>query len=185
MLWSYIDWPFISISIPSQQKDSSIKNCEYNTYTSGFCKGGGDWIIDAFILRIRIIIDTRRGRIGMLKSILRHPHKRLHCITQQSNRVGGRLPCGYYGREAFIWGIMPDFYYFGAWKMGWFFGYFGINGILSNAWDKQTIYKPTMNALDGVCDATWVWRVDRTKIGAFFVWKLVPHIPSSEQPFWQ
>lgn len=124
MLWSYIHRPFISISIPSQQKDSSIKNCEYNTYTSGFCKGGGDWIIDAFILRIRIIIDTRRGRIGMLKSILRHPHKRLHCITQQSNRVGGRLPCGYYGREAFIWGIMPDFYYFGASKMGWLFHLF-------------------------------------------------------------
>ena len=88
-------------------------------------------------------------------------------ITQQSNRVGVRFLCGDDGREAFIWGIMPDFYYFGASKKGWFFTYFGINGTLMNAWDKQTIYKPTMNALDGVCDPTWVWRVDRTNMGAF------------------
>jgi len=41
---------------------------------------------------------------------------------------------------------MPDFYYFGASKMGLFFTYFGINGTLLNAWDKQTIYKPTEDA---------------------------------------
>jgi hypothetical protein len=36
--------------------------------------------------------------------------------------------------------------------------------------------------LDGVCDASWVWRVDRTNMGTFFVSELVPRIPSSEQP---
>ena len=45
-------------------------------------------------------------------------------ITQQSNGVGVRFLCVDYGREAFIWGIMPDFYYFGASKMGWLFHLF-------------------------------------------------------------
>ena len=64
-------------------------------------------------------------------------------ITQQSNGVGVRFLCGDDGRKAFIWDIMPDFYYFGASKMGWFFTYSGIDGTLFNAWDKQTTYKPT------------------------------------------
>jgi len=31
-------------------------------------------------------------------------------------------------------------------KWGDFFTYFGINGTLLNAWDKQTIYKPAEDA---------------------------------------
>ena len=41
--------------------------------------------------------------------------------------------------------------------MRWFFTYFGINGTLLNAWDKQTIYNQQRMSLDGVCDATWGW----------------------------
>ena len=59
--------------------------------------------------------------------------------------VGVRFPCGGDGREAVIWGIMPDFYYFGASKMGWFLKIW-YDGTLLNAWDKQTIYKPAEDA---------------------------------------
>ena len=61
--------------------------------------------------------------------------------------------------------------------MRWFFTYFGINGTLLNAWDKQTIYNQQRMSLDGVCDATWGWGVDRTNIGTFFVLELVPTYP--------
>ena len=67
----------------------------------------------------------------------RHPS-----ITQQSNGVGVRFLCGDDEWEAFIGGTKPDFYYFGASKMRWFFTYFGIDGPSFNAWDKTTINKP-------------------------------------------
>ena len=63
-------------------------------------------------------------------------------MTQQSNGVGVRFLCGDDGWEAFIWGTKPDFYYFGASEMRWFFTYFGIDGPLLNTWDKTTINKP-------------------------------------------
>ena len=67
----------------------------------------------------------------------RHPS-----TTQQSNGVGVRFICGDNGWEAFIWGTKPDFQYFGASKMRWFFTYFGIDGPFFNALDKTTINKP-------------------------------------------
>jgi len=36
-----------------------------------------------------------------------------------------------------------------------------------------------------VYDATWVWRMDWTNMGTIFISELVPHIPSSEQPYSQ
>jgi hypothetical protein len=53
-----------------------------------------------------------------------------------------------------------------------------------NAWDKQTIYKPTEDVFGWDFDATWLWRVNRTNMGTIFISELVPHIPSSEQQFW-
>jgi len=67
----------------------------------------------------------------------RHPS-----MTQQSNSVGVRFLCGDDGREAFIWGSKPDFYYFGASKTWWFFNHFGIDGTIVNAWNNTTINKP-------------------------------------------
>ena len=67
----------------------------------------------------------------------RHPS-----TIQQSNGVGVRFLCGDDEWEAFIWGTKPDFYYFGASKMRWFFTYFGIDGPFFNALDKTTINKP-------------------------------------------
>jgi hypothetical protein len=34
---------------------------------------------------------------------------------------------------------------------------------------KQQLTNRSVASIDGVCDASWVWRVDRTNMGTFFV----------------
>ena len=54
--------------------------------------GGGGWMV------LRIIIDIRRGYDWYVNPSYA-THKRLHCITQQSNRVGVQFLCGDDGVE--------------------------------------------------------------------------------------
>jgi len=104
----------------------------------------------------------RRGRLALLRQFFNTNHRNFYTVwgyimdnaspygtnqhhtsmTQQSNGVGVRFLCGDDECEAFIWGTKPNFYYFGASEMRWFFTYFGIDGPSFNAWDKTTINKP-------------------------------------------
>ena len=69
-------------------------------------------------------------------------------MTQQSNGVGVRFLCRDDVWEAFIRGTKPNFQYFGAPKIRWFFNYFGIDGPLLNTWDKTTINTPSSGVND-------------------------------------
>ena len=148
---------------------------------------GGGWVIlRQFLYTNRIFFTSVWGWIWE-NTTSYGTDQRQPDITQQSNGVGVRFLCGDYGREAFIWGIMPDFYYFGASKMGWLFHLFwNWWHPIECLWDDTTINKPISGmSIDGVCNASWLWRVDWTNVGTIFVSELVPHIPSVEQPFWQ
>ena len=60
--------------------------------------------------------------------------------------------------------------------------------LMAPYWMPGTIQQLTNRhgmSIDGVCNASWLWRVDWTNVGTIFVSELVPHIPSVEQPFWQ
>ena len=48
---------------------------------------------------------------------------------------------------------------------------------------KQQSTNRSVASIDGVCGASWVWGVDRTNMGTFFVWVLVPHIPPQNNHF--
>jgi len=92
----------------------------------------------AFILRIRIIIDTRRGRIGML--IHRRPQtSTMYHTTIKQGRSAASM-WGWRGGVVHIRGIKPDFHSFGASKMGWCFTYFWYQwDTLLNVWIKQQL----------------------------------------------
>jgi len=81
---------------------------------------------------------------------------------------------------------MPDFYYFGASKKwGEFSPIMVLAVLILMPGTKQQLTNRQRMRLDGVCNASWLWRVDWTNMGTIFVSELVPHIPASEQPFWQ
>ena len=88
------------------------------------------------------------------------------------------------GRRLFE-ALCPIFIILGHQKWGDCFTYFGIDGTLLNAWEDTTIKNRHGMSIDGVCNASWLRRVDWTNVGTIFVSELVPHIPSLEQPFWQ
>ena len=99
------------------------------------------WYYVNFYTQIVYFLHPYEGRYWSMAHLLAWTNTN-HTSHNNQIGVGVRFLCGDDGREAFIWGIMPDFYYFGASKMGWFFTYFGIDGTILNAWDKTTINKP-------------------------------------------
>ena len=64
---------------------------------------------------------------------------------------------------------MPDFIFGAPKKWGEFSPIMVLVVLILMPGTKQQLTNRQRMRLDGVCDATWVWRVDRTNIGTFFV----------------
>ena len=137
ILWSYIDWPFISLSLFHPNRKIAASRIVNNTYTSGFAMGGSDWIIHLYSSNTYLSIPVG-GRIGML--IHRRPQtSTMYHTTIKQGRSAASM-WGWRGGVVYIRGIKPDFHSFGASKMGWCFTYFWYQwDTLLNVWIKQQL----------------------------------------------
>jgi hypothetical protein len=57
--------------------------------------------------------------------------------------------------------------------------------LLSMPGTKEQLTNRSVASIVGVYDAVWQWRVNMSNMGSFFSQKWLPHIPSSEQQYWQ
>ena len=147
---------------------------------------GGGWVIlRQFLYTDRIFFYIRmRVDLGEYNILWHRPTPARHCTTIEWGRSAvsirglreGGVYLRHYARFLLFWCI----------KNGVIVS--PILELMAPYWMPGTIQQLTNRhgmSIDGVCNASWLWRVDRTNMGTFFVWELVPHIPSSEQPFWQ
>ena len=147
---------------------------------------GGGWVIlRQFLYTNRIFFTSVWGWIWE-NTTSYGTDQRQPDITQQSNGAGVRFLYGDYGRRGVYLRHYARFLLFWCIKNGVIVS--PILELMAPYWMPGAIQQFTNRhgmSIDGVCNASWLWRVDWTNVGTIFVSELVPHIPSVEQPFWQ